>query len=342
MLVLGRAGIEIGGPITDTMVLSYLLESGERNHSLDQLSQRLLDHTMIPITDLIGKGKNQITMDQVEVAKVADYAGEDADATWRIEAILAPKVREEGLWDLYADLERPLIRVLAGMEAAGIKVDVPRLQAGSRREFAARIAGDRGGDLRAGRAPVQHRLGPAAPAGPVRRAEAPRRPRRPPAASRAPTSRSSKSWPRKHPLPRLLIEHRQLAKLKSTYLDALPTLVRPEDGRVHASFNQVVAATGRLSSSDPNLQNIPVRTEDGRQIRQAFVAGVPRLVAPDGRLLADRAADPGPLHRATRRWCGRSPRTATSTPRSPRGSSGARGGGRRRTSGGWPRRSTSA
>ena len=109
MLVLGRAGIELAGPVTDTMVLSYLLESGERNHNLDQLAQRLLDHAMIPITDLIGKGKNQITMDQVEVAKVAEYAGEDADATWRIEAILAAKVRAEGLWDLYADLERPLI-----------------------------------------------------------------------------------------------------------------------------------------------------------------------------------------------------------------------------------------
>ena len=124
MLVLGRAGLEIAGPVTDTMVLSYLLESGERNHNLDQLARRLLDHTMIPITDLIGKGKGQLTMDQVEVAKVADYAGEDADATWRIESILAPKVREEGLWDLYAELERPLIAVLARMEAAGIRVDL--------------------------------------------------------------------------------------------------------------------------------------------------------------------------------------------------------------------------
>ena len=106
------------------MVLSYLLESGERNHNLDQLAQRLLDHTMIPITDLIGKGKNQARMDQVDVDRVAEYAGEDADATWRIEAILAPKVRDEGLWNLYAELERPLIAVLARMEAAGIEVDV--------------------------------------------------------------------------------------------------------------------------------------------------------------------------------------------------------------------------
>ena len=119
MLVLRRAGLEIGGPVTDTMVLSYLLESGERNHNLDQLSRRLLDHTMIPIAELIGKGKNQVGMDEVEVARVARYAGEDADATWRIEEILAPQVREAGLWDLYAELERPLIRILAEMEAAG-------------------------------------------------------------------------------------------------------------------------------------------------------------------------------------------------------------------------------
>src|SRR5581483_10531435 len=110
------------------MVLSYLLESGERNHNLDQLSQRLLNHTMIPISDLIGKGKNEITMDQVEVAKVAEYAGEDADATWRIEQILGAKVRAEGLWDLYAELERPLISVLARMEQIGVAVDVARLR----------------------------------------------------------------------------------------------------------------------------------------------------------------------------------------------------------------------
>ncbi len=119
MLALRRAGVELAGPVTDTMILSYLLESGERNHNLDQLSQRLLDHTMIPITALIGKGKNQSRMDQVDVDRVAEYAGEDADATWRIEEILAAKVRDEGLWTLYAELERPLISVLARMEAAG-------------------------------------------------------------------------------------------------------------------------------------------------------------------------------------------------------------------------------
>ena len=113
MLVFRRLGIPVLGPVTDTMVLSYLLESGERNHSLDQLSQRLLAHEMIPIWELIGKGKNQITMDLVDLFKITEYAAEDADATWRIEEILAPRVKAEGLWDLYANLERPLIGVLA-------------------------------------------------------------------------------------------------------------------------------------------------------------------------------------------------------------------------------------
>ena len=140
LLALGRAGLEMAGPFTDTMILSYLLESGERNHNLDQLSQRLLNHDMIPISDLSGKGKNQLRMDQVDVGRVTEYAAEDADATWRIEAILGAKIREDGLWNLYAELERPLISVLARMEKAGIAVDVSRLKQLSR-EFAERIGG---------------------------------------------------------------------------------------------------------------------------------------------------------------------------------------------------------
>ena len=172
MLALGRAGVVLAGPVTDTMVLSYLLESGERNHNLDQLSQRLLDHTMIPITDLIGKGKNQSRMDQVAVDRVAEYAGEDADATWRIETILTAKVRDEGLWTLYAELERPLIAVLAGMEAAGVAVDVGRLRQLSRRvRRADRRDRDRG--LCAGRPYLQHQFRPPASPGAVRRAETP-------------------------------------------------------------------------------------------------------------------------------------------------------------------------
>ncbi len=271
MLVLDRHGIVVGGPVTDTMVLSYLLESGERNHSLDQLSQRLLDHTMIPISALIGKGKNELRMDQVETARVAEYAGEDADATWRIEAILAKKVRDEGLWDLYADLERPLIHVLAKMERTGITVDAALLGRLSI-EFGARLV-DIEKDIY-GLAGREFNIG----SGPQLRQvlfEELKLPilQKTPGGEPSTAQEVLEELAGSHALPRLLIQHRQLSKLKGTYLDALPALVHPETKRVHASFNQVVAATGRLSSSDPNLQNIPVRTEDGRQIRQAFVPG---------------------------------------------------------------------
>jgi DNA polymerase-1 len=268
-IMLSCAGLTPAGNLLDTMVLSYLLESGERNHNLDELSRRLLDHEMVPITDLIGKGKNQKRMDEVDVARVAHYAGEDADATWRIAEKLEPIVREQGLWTLYDTVERPLVSVLARMEKAGVVVDVPRLNRLSS-EFADRLAiiekeiyEHAGGAFNIASGPQLREilydrlklpvLGKTPKGEPSTAAEV--------LEELAPL----------HALPRMLIEHRQLAKLKSTYLDALPGEVGP-DGRVHASFNQTVAATGRLSSSDPNLQNIPVRTEQGRQIRQAFVA----------------------------------------------------------------------
>jgi len=272
MLALGRAGIELAGPVTDTMLLSYLLESGERNHNLDQLSERLLDHKMIPITDLIGKGKKQARMDQVEVARVAQYAGEDADATWRIEQILTPRIHAEGLWTLYADLERPLIAVLAGMETAGIKVDVELLRRMGR-EFSERMAAiEAEVYVKAGR-PFNLNSGPQLRQVLFDELKLPSL-QKTPGGEQSTAQDVLESLALHHPLPALLLRHRQLSKLKSTYLDALPELVHAEDGRIHASFNQGVAATGRLSSSDPNLQNIPVRTEEGRQIRQAFVAGL--------------------------------------------------------------------
>jgi DNA polymerase-1 len=297
MLALSGAGIDLDGPITDTMILSYLLESGERNHNLDQLSQRLLGHTMIPITDLIGRGRAQRRMDEVDIAKVAEYAGEDADATWRIESILAPKVRAEGLWDLYADLERPLISVLARMERVGVAVDVARLRQLSE-EFAAEMTRIEAEIYRlAGRS---FNINSAPQLRQVLFDDL-----KLPSLSKTPGGEQStaqdvlEELALKHPMPALLLRHRQLGKLKGTYLDALPALVHPEDGRIHASFNQGVAATGRLSSSDPNLQNIPVRREEGRQIRQAFVPGRPgwRLLTADYsqielRILAHYSDDP--------------------------------------------------
>jgi DNA polymerase-1 len=302
MLALGRAGVEVSGPLTDTMILSYLLESGERNHNLDQLSQRLLDHTMIPITALIGKGKKQARMDEVDVSRVAEYAGEDADATWRVEQILTPRVRAEGLWDLYAELERPLIAVLARMETAGIAVDVSLLSRLAW-EFADRMA-----QLET---EVYHLAGKTfnINSGPQLRQvlfEELKLPslQKTPGGDRSTAQEVLEELAQKHPLPAFLLVHRQLAKLKSTYLDALPVLVHPEDGRIHASFNQSVAATGRLSSSDPNLQNIPVRSEEGRQIRQAFIPGPSgwRLLCADYsqielRILAHYSDDPA-LRRA--------------------------------------------
>lgn len=274
-IVLAQAGVTLAGRLVDSMILSYLLESGERNHSLDELSRRLLDHEMIPISSLIGKGKNQKRMDEVEVTRVAEYAAEDADATWRITEKLEPIVREQGLWTLYDTVERPLVEVLARMERAGVVVDVARLKQISS-EFATRLAEiekeiylQAGGEFNIASATqlrevLYDRL-------------------KLPVLGKTPGGEPSTAaeildeLAPLHPLPQLLMEHRQLAKLKSTYLDALPVVVGP-DGRVHASFNQTVAATGRLSSSDPNLQNIPVRTDQGRQIRQAFIAPGPDWV----------------------------------------------------------------
>ena len=277
--------------------------------------------TMIPITDLIGKGKNQLRMDQVAVARVAEYAGEDADATWRIEAILAAKVRERGaLGRSTPSWNGRLISVLARMEAAGIAVDVARLKQLSR-EFAERMAAIETEVYRAGRPHLQHQLGPAAPPGALRRAEA--------AVAAEDARRRAEhgaGGPRgaraQAPVPGAAA--RSIASSRSSRAPTstpCPELVHPEDGRIHASFNQGVAATGRLSSSDPNLQNIPVRTEDGRQIRQAFVAGRPGwlLLTADYsqielRILAHYSDDPalvpglrrGPRHPQRRRRAGSS------------------------------------
>ncbi|MCY2935862.1 MAG: DNA polymerase I, partial [Planctomycetota bacterium] len=281
------------------MVLSYLLESGERNHSLDELSHRLLDHEMIPISSLIGKGKNQKTIDQVDVALVATYAAEDADATWRILEKLEPIVREQNIWTTYSTVEQPLIQVLARMEMAGVMVDVPRLRQLSD-EFANRLDQietsiylHAGGTFNIASAQQLREILYDRLQLPVLG--------KTPGGEPSTAAEILEELAPLHPMPRLLMEHRQLSKLKNTYLDALPQVVG-QDRRVHASFNQTVAATGRLSSSDPNLQNIPVRSDQGRQIRQAFIAPGPEwlLLTADYsqielRILAHFCQDPGLL-----------------------------------------------
>jgi DNA polymerase-1 len=270
-LVLRTLGVDLRGVAGDPMVADYLLHAGERSHNLDELARRYLAHENIPITDLIGKGKNQLPMEQVPVGRVRDYACEDADVAWRLAAMLESELETEGLRKLYDEVEVPLIEVLQELEFNGVRLDLPFLQ---------KLSVEMDKQLAGIEAEV-HRL-----AGKKFNLASPKQLRevlfdqmKLPVQKRTGTtnepSTDQESLERLaalgHELPKQIIEHRQVAKLKGTYVDALPALVNPRTGRVHTSFNQTVASTGRLSSSDPNLQNIPARSEQGRQIRQAFI-----------------------------------------------------------------------
>ena len=279
-IVLRSAGVELEGISFDTMIASYLLGAGDRDHSLDQLSRRYLGHETIKYTDLVGSGQNSKRIDEVPVAQVTDYAAEDADVAWRLSKVLDRGLTELHLDKLYQEVELPLIEVLVDMEFNGIKVDTERLASLSARfgtymqELEEQIY-----EL-AGR---QFNIASPKQLGAVLFDEL-----------QLPVIKKMKTGPStdaevleqlasQHPLPRKIIDFRQYAKLKNTYVDALPAMVNAGTDRVHTSFNQVVAATGRLSSNEPNLQNIPVRTQEGREIRSAFLAGDPgwRLLAAD-------------------------------------------------------------
>jgi DNA polymerase-1 len=293
LLVLRQHGIALRGIAGDSMVADYLLHAGERSHSMEDLSHRYLNHQVIPITDLIGKkGKNQLRMDQVAPARIAEYSGEDADVAWRLCNLLESKLDEEGERDkakgereearapfaspsplakLYRELEIPLIEVLAELEFNGIRVDVPFLE-----QLSADMTRQLNDMEREIHALAGRSFNIASPRQ-LRQVlfEELRLPRQRKTGITGEASTDQETLERLaavgHALPQKILEHRQIAKLKGTYVDALPGLVNRATGRVHASFNQTVAATGRLSSSDPNLQNIPVRREQGRQVRQAFL-----------------------------------------------------------------------
>jgi DNA polymerase I len=270
MIVLRAAGVNLAGVTFDTIVASYLLDAGERVHNLDELAGRYLNHTTTKIGALIGSGKNQKRMDEVPLAEITHYAAEDADVALRLVPLLDEKLKSANLESLFHDLEVPLVDVLAELEFNGIKVDVARL---------AELSGQYGQRMAALEIEIFQLAGRefniASPKQlqDILFVE-----------NKLPVLRKTKTGPstdadvleelaRQHPLPAKIIEYRQFAKLKGTYVDALPELVHPQTGRVHAAFNQVVAATGRLSSSDPNLQNIPIRTDEGREIRSAFLPG---------------------------------------------------------------------
>ncbi len=303
LILLRRAGIRATGLGVDPMVASYLLEAGARSHDLPALAEKFFQKQLLPAANVFG-GKTgsanraedelanksnktvptqtqaKLFADTAPTAPVADidieidekrlakWATERADTAWRLSRLIGDELRREGLWDLYWNLERPLIDVLAEMELTGIRVDVAELQ---------RQSADIGRRLHDLVAEI-HRL-----AGHEFNIDSPKQLAKVLFNEQGlPVIKKLKTGPSTdqdvleklalvHPLPAKLIEHRQLSKLKGTYLDALPQMVNPLTGRIHASFHQVVAATGRLSSANPNLQNIPIRTAEGRRVRRAFV-----------------------------------------------------------------------
>jgi DNA polymerase I len=274
-LVLRKYDVVVRGLDFDTMVASYCVSPGEMQHNLDHLALKYLNFKKTPTSALIGTGRDQTTMDKLPVDRVADYACEDADITRRLIPLLEKEMEATGVRKLFDEIEIPLVSVLEDMEATGVKLDVPLL-ADLSQEFAGRcatlqarifeLAGEsfninspkQLGAILFDKLEVHKQLG-----------------MKPPRKTQTgwSTDASVLESIAKHPIAAQILAFRQLVKLKGTYVDALPALVNPTTGRVHTSYNQAVAATGRLSSSDPNLQNIPIRTEEGQKIRRAFIPG---------------------------------------------------------------------
>ncbi|MEH6696978.1 MAG: DNA polymerase I [Hyphomonas sp.] len=268
--VFASQGIRIA-PIDDTMLLSYVLNAGKHNHGMDTLSERYLGHSPIPFKEVAGTGKQQVSFDRVALDKATEYAAEDADVTLRLWQTFKPKLHTEKVTTVYETLERPLVPVLAQMEREGIKVDRDQLSRLSA-DFSQRMAAlEAEAEEQAGRA---FNIGSPKQLGEILFDE-----------MGLPGGKKTKTgaWvtdadvleglaAEGHPLPRTIVDWRTLSKLRSTYTEALQAAINKKTGRVHTSYAMAVAQTGRLSSSDPNLQNIPVRTEEGRKIRQAFIA----------------------------------------------------------------------
>ena len=270
MRIMAQHGIEIA-PIDDSMLLSYVLDGGLHGHGMDELSTLHFDHKPIPFKQVAGTGKNQITFDQVPLAEACDYAAEDADITLRLHQLLKPRLVAEHMVTLYERLERPLAPVLARMEMAGIKVERAALARLSE-DFAARIAVfETEIHALAGR---PFTIGSPKQLGEIlfdeMAIEGGKKGKSGAYATGADVLEGLAA--QGHDLPARVLDWRQLSKLKSTYTDALLGHINPKTGRVHTSYSMTGASTGRLSSNDPNLQNIPVRTEEGRNIRRAFIA----------------------------------------------------------------------
>ncbi|AWW34824.1 DNA polymerase I [Mannheimia varigena] len=313
LTIFANYGIELQGVEFDTMIESYTLNSTGR-HNMDDLAYRYLGHKTIPFEELAGKGKNQLTFDKIEIAKATEYAAEDADVTMKLHQVLWQKLSQEPeLVKLFNEIEMPLVSVLSRVERNGVLIDPKKLLTQSA-EIEKRLS------------EVEHLVH--AEAGQVFNLASTKQlqeilfdklglpvlkktPKGAPSTNEEVLDELAQQG---HLVPKLLMEHRGLSKLKSTYTDKLPQLINAKTGRVHTSYNQAVTATGRLSSSDPNLQNIPIRNEEGRRIRQAFVAREGyKIVAADYsqielRIMAHLANDEGmikafaegkDIHRAT-------------------------------------------
>jgi DNA polymerase-1 len=312
MLVLRRAGITLRGLVSDTMIASYVLDPGRRSHELDLLALEFLDRTITSRDDLCGKGKTEVAYDVVPVNVARDYACEHVDVIWQLEEQFRSQLEAQRVFELYRDIEIPLVGVLADMEWAGIEIDRPWFASlkerfeRERRRVEQSIYAAAGEEFNINSNPqlrdiLFDRLG-------------------------LPIIKKTASGPSTdvtvlqeladagHELPVLLMEYRELSKLESTYIDALPILVNPRSGRIHTTYSQTVAATGRLSSGDPNLQNIPIRRELGKDVRRGFIPQSGwKLLAADYsqielRLLAHLSDDPafvqafrsgGDIHRQT-------------------------------------------
>jgi len=312
LLVLRRAGVAVGGLDFDSMLASYVLDPGRRSHAIDALSVEFLGIAMTGFDELCGKGKQQIPFDEVPITAARDYSCADSDVALRLRELFEPKLETQQVGRLLHDVELPLVDVLAEMEWTGVTIDIPWFRSLKTRFEAARKEAEQQIFAAAGeefnvqsnlqlRVILFEKLGL-----PVKKKTA-----------TGPSTDASvlqELAEEGHALPELLMEYRELAKLENTYLDTLPGLVNPMTGRLHTSFNQTVASTGRLSSSDPNLQNIPIRRELGKDIRRGFIPRSDWLfLAADYsqielRLLAHLSGDPafvaafragGDIHRQT-------------------------------------------
>ncbi|HEY8402345.1 MAG TPA: DNA polymerase I, partial [Cytophagaceae bacterium] len=268
--VLQNYGIQVKGPIFDTMLAHYLIEPDMR-HNMDAMAAYYLNYSPVSIETLIGKkGAKQKSMREVPIPQIAEYAAEDADVTLQLKHIFAPKLKEQNTEKLFHEVEIPLIEVLADMETTGVKIDVDALA-----EFSVEL----GKDIQQlereiyEEACVEFNIASPKQLGEVLFDKL----KLDPKAKKTKTGQYAtgeevlSKLASEHKIARLILDYRELQKLKSTYVDALPQLISPVDQRIHTSYNQAVAATGRLSSTNPNLQNIPIRSDKGKEIRKAFV-----------------------------------------------------------------------